>query len=138
LEFEKKCRLDKLETFNGLSFRVHYQRESLQRILRDVLSKGEKIIGYGAPAKGNTLLNFCDIGVETLEYIIDTTPEKIGKFTPGTHIPIIDPSNFKKDQPPFALMLAWNYEKEILLKESQYRGQFIIPLPSPKLLSKNF
>ena len=136
LEFEAKCGLNRLETYENLSRRVLYQKELLRRTLRDLKSRGCKIVGYGAPAKGNTLLNYCDIGTETLDYITDATPEKLGKFTPGQHIPILETYKFRRDQPPFALMLAWNYESEILLKESGYNGNFIIPIPSPRILGK--
>jgi len=137
LAFEEKCGLTKLRTYESLAERVEYQKESLRRILEDARSGGEKIVGYGAPAKGNTLLNFCGIGTETLAYLIDTTPEKIGRFTPGTHIPVVETERFRNEQPPFALMLAWNYEKEIVMKEREYTGQFIVPIPSPRVLPKN-
>lgn len=137
LAFEEKSGLTKLRTYESLAERVEYQKESLRRILGDARSGGDKIVGYGAPAKGNTLLNFCEIGTETLAYVIDTTPEKIGRFTPGTHIPIYETKKFRREQPPFALMLAWNYEKEITMKEREYTGQFIVPIPSPKVLPKN-
>jgi len=137
LAFEEKCGLTKLRTYESLAERVEYQKESLRRILEDARSGGEKIVGYGAPAKGNTLLNFCGIGTETLAYLIDTTPEKIGRFAPGTHIPVVETERFRNEQPPFALMLAWNYEKEIVMKEREYTGQFIVPIPSPRVLPKN-
>jgi SAM-dependent methyltransferase len=137
IEFEKRCGLDRLEIFQSLAHRVEYQRDSLMQTLRGLKSNGNKIIGYGAPAKGNTLLNFCGIGTDLLDYVIDTTPEKIGKFTPGTHIPIYETERFRRDPPPYALLLAWNYEKEVIIKETNYSGQFIIPIPSPRILSRN-
>ena len=137
MAFEKRCGLNRLETFHALAYRVEYQKQCLKYMLDNVRSEGHRIVGYGAPAKGNTLLNVCGIGSATLEYVIDTTPEKIGKFTPGTHIPIYDTERFRRDQPPYALMLAWNYEKEIIIKEMNYTGQFVIPIPYPRILSKN-
>jgi len=137
MEFEKRCGLNKVETYESLSGRIEYQKEYLKHTLGNLKSKGSMIVGYGAPAKGNTLLNVCEIGPETLDYVIDTTPEKIGKFTPGMHIPIYETERFRKDQPRYCLMLAWNYEKEIVLKERDYTGQFIVPIPSPKVLSQN-
>lgn len=136
IEFEKRCGLNRLETFLSLAHRVEYQRASLLQGLRDLKLNSNKIVGYGAPAKGNTLLNYCGIGPDLLDYIVDTTPEKVGKFTPGTHIPIKEAERFRLDQPPFALLLAWNYETEIILKEVGYTGQFIAPLPYPKILPK--
>lgn len=137
LRFEKKVGLDRLETFTALAYRVEYQKEYLRHTLEAIRATGKRIIGYGAPAKGNTLLNVCKIGPETLDYLIDSTPEKQGRFSPGTHIPIYSERKFRKEQPQFALMLAWNYEKQIIMKEMDYTGQFIIPLPSPKVLPKN-
>jgi len=137
IDLERKCGLDRLETFRDLGYRVEYQKSYLKYTLDKIKSEGRAIVGYGAPAKSNTLLNACGIGTETLDYVIDTTPEKIGKYTPGTHIPIYETERFRRDQPPYALMLAWNYEKEIILKERDYTGQFIIPIPYPRILSKN-
>ncbi len=137
MAFEKRCGLDKLETFLNLASRVEYQKESLKQTLESIKSGGHRVVGYGAPAKGNTLLNVCRIDSQIIDYVIDSTPEKIGKFTPGSHIPIHETDRFRQDQPPYALLLAWNYEKEIILKEVRYTGQFIIPIPSPRILSRN-
>ncbi len=137
VEFEKRCGLNRLETYQRLSDRIEYQMQDLRETLESLKSEGHEIVGYGAPAKSTTLLNACKIGAETLDYVIDTTPEKIGKFTPGTHIPIFRTERFQKEQPPYCLMLAWNYEKEILLKERQYTGQFIVPIPYARVLSRN-
>ena len=137
LDFERRCGLDRLKTFESLSNRVEYQSEMLIRTLEDLRARGKKVVGYGAPAKGNTLLNYCKIGTNLIDYTIDTTPEKVGKYTPGMHLPIKDTKTFRKERPPFALMLAWNYEKEILMKEADYPGQFIIPIPYPRLLDTN-
>lgn len=94
-------------------------------------------MGYGAPAKGNTLLNFCKIGTDILEYVIDTTPLKQGRYTPGMHLPVYSESRFHADQPDYALLLAWNYAGEILKKEAAYRergGKFILPIPRPAII----
>jgi SAM-dependent methyltransferase len=134
---EKREHLDRLETFENLSSRVRYQRDSLLLTLGKLKERGRRVVGYGAPAKGNTLLNYCGIGRDTLDYVVDETPEKQGKFTPGMHLPVVETQKFRKDQPEYSLMLAWNYEKEILLKERDYHGQFVIPIPYPRVLSKN-
>jgi novobiocin biosynthesis protein NovU/D-mycarose 3-C-methyltransferase len=136
LTFEKRGGLGKIETYRSLSYRVEYQKQYLNYVLDNIRARGHLVVGYGAPAKGNTLLNVCGIGTDKLDYLIDTTPEKIGKFAPGTHIPIYTTQRFRKDSPPFALMLAWNYQEEILFKEVRYRGQFIIPIPYPRILPK--
>ena len=134
LGLEKRAGLDRVETFRNLARRIEYQRDILGQTLGELKSHGYRIIGYGAPAKSNTLLNYCKIGPDTIDYLTDTTSEKVGKFTPGTHIPIREETAFKKDQPEFALMLAWNYEREILAKEADYTGRFIMPLPYPRVL----
>ena len=102
--------------------------------------KNEKksIIGYGAPAKGNVLLNFCDIDNTIIDFIIDTTPLKQGQFTPGTHIPIYAPDKIEnKGENDIFLLLAWNYEDAILEKEKLFRskgGKFLIPIPNPRIV----
>jgi len=98
---------------------------------------GKRIVGYAAPAKGNVLLNYCDIDTNILPYTVDTTPAKQGLYTPGTHLPIYAPQKFRDEQPDYALMLAWNYEQEILAQEHAYRkkgGKFIIPIPYPRIV----
>jgi len=120
-----------LEVFNQ---RVQYQITLLQDLLYDIKNKDKRIVGYGAPAKGNTLLNVCKIGSSVLDYITDTTLEKQGKFTPGTHIPVNSPSIYKTDKPDYALLLAWNFLPEIIKNETNFRGKFIVPIPSPKIL----
>ena len=95
--------------------------------------EGKKIVGYGAPAKGNTLLNYFKIGPEILDYITDTTPTKQGTYTPGTHIPVVSPDILKKDRPDYILLLSWNYVNSILEKEKGLREKgvkFIIPVPN--------
>jgi SAM-dependent methyltransferase len=137
LSFEDRCGLNKASTYRSLAQRVRYQKEYLNHTLKSIKTNGHKIAGYGAPAKGNTMLNFCRIGTDTLDYLVDTTPEKIGKYSPGMHIPIRETRAFHHDPPPFALLLAWNYEKEIILKEQNYTGRFIVPIPSPRVLSRS-
>ena len=132
-----------LEAERGLSFvrpyhefaqRVHSVKDELIELLRNLKAQGLRIAGYGAPAKGNTLLNFCKVGPDLLEYLIDTTPAKQGRFSPGMHIPIYPEQRFHLEPPDYALILAWNYADEILEKETAYRqrgGGFIIPIPRP-------
>ena len=133
IKLEEKFRLDKIETYQNFAKKIKNIKNSILEILNDFKSKNKSIIGYGATAKGNVLLNYCKIDTTLLDFIIDTTPIKQGKFTPGTHIPIISPENIKKNV-DVALLLAWNYESDILLKEKTFRkngGKFIIPLPEP-------
>ncbi len=109
----------------------------LVELLAQLKSEGNCIVGYGAPGKGNTLLNYCGIGKETLSYLIDTTPFKQGMYTPGTHIPVYPPEKLNEDRPDYALLLAWNYADAILAKEQALREagmKFIIPVPFPKVV----
>jgi hypothetical protein len=113
-------------------------REDLLTLLRRLKSKeGAFIVGYGAPAKGNTLLNYCGIGRDLLEYTVDRSPFKQGLFTPGTRIPVFAPERVLYDQPPYLLLLAWNFADEVLRQQRQYRergGWFIIPIPEPQVV----
>ncbi len=133
LDEEKKLGLDKVETFIEFGEKVRAHKKELGDLLASLKAQGKKIIGYGAPARGNTLLNYCQIGTGILEYIIDDSSLRQGKYTPGTHIPIVSVDKFRADQPEYALLLAYGgYTETILKKEQGYiekGGKFIIPLP---------
>ena len=85
---------------------------------------GKSICGYAATSKSTTILNYCGINKDQIDYICDTTKEKIGKYTPGTHIPIKDMNYFYKNQPDSIYLFAWNHKKEILKKEKNYKGEW--------------
>jgi SAM-dependent methyltransferase len=132
LNEEHKLGLDKIEFYHKFSTNVEELKKNLLTLLTQLKKENKSLLGYGAPAKGNVLLNYCGINTNFLDCIIDTTPLKQGKYTPGMHIPIIPPKNLKNTD--VALLLAWNYESEILLKENIFRkngGKFLIPLPKP-------
>jgi SAM-dependent methyltransferase len=121
----------------AFSFKVKENKNQLLSLLARIKQDGKKIVGYGCPAKASTLTNYCGIGTQYLDYIIDTTPAKQGKFSPGQHIPIVSPDQFKTDNPDYALMFAWNYKDEILAKEKDWLsagGKFIIPIPYPEVV----
>ena len=107
--FKNKCELSKLRT-----------RENLLKFKED----NYKIAGYAATSKSTTILNYCNIDNKVIDYICDTTPEKIGKFSPGTHIPIVDMTHFKKFNPDIAYLFAWNHKDEIFKKEKNYKGKW--------------
>ena len=112
-------------------------RGKLLEIMQNLKRDGRKIVGYGAPAKATILLNYCSIDNSILDFVIDTTPFKQGKFIPGVRIPILHPDQFKKAKPDYALLLAWNFKDEILEKERQFLksgGKFIIPFPEPEIV----
>jgi hypothetical protein len=103
------------------------------RFLLDRQAEGKRVVGYGAPGKGNTLLNYCGIRSDLLEYTVDRNPYKHGRFTPGTRIPIHDPAQIDKDRPDVVLVLPWNLETEVteqLAYIAEWGGQLAVPLPT--------
>lgn len=129
-EFLKK--INKKSTYEDFGRRVKMIRRDLVSYLKKLKKQHKKVIGYGAAAKGNVLLNYCHIGPKLLDYIVDSIPYKQGRYTPGTHIPIYPESRIAKDMPDYILLLAWNFADEILKKQMNYRekgGQFIITIP---------
>lgn len=137
LEREKALDLDKFETFENFSEKVVANKNKTLEMLAALKAEGKKIVGYGAPAKGSTLLNYYGIGKETLDYITDTTSIKQGLYMPGVHIKIYPPDQLQKSKPDYVLLLAWNYEEDILRKEEELRKsgvKFIIPVPEVKIV----
>lgn len=125
-------KLNKTESYEDFGRRVKVIRRDLKSFLKRIKSQGKTIVGYGASAKGNILLNYCKIGTELIDYIVDSIFYKQGRFTPGTHIPIYPETRLEKDTPHYALLLAWNFSEEIIRKQTKYRemgGQFIITIP---------
>ena len=137
IEKEKSMRLADPVTWEAFAQRVNHIRTELPALLRKLKSQGKRIIGYGASAKGNTLLNTCGITMEELDYIIDNTPFKQNKIAPGSWIPVRPPEMLLKDQPDYALLLAWNFAPEIIKRETEFQkrgGRFILPVPEPKIV----
>ena len=137
LEEEHMLGLDKKYIYSNFSINVSEFKIKLKTKLQIIKNENKSIFGYGAPAKGNVLLNYCNIDTHFLDYVIDTTSLKQGKYTPGTHIPIFSPEKISdKGNNHIALLLAWNYEYEILEKEKKFRergGKFLIPIPEPTI-----
>jgi hypothetical protein len=137
LEKEKQLALIDPAAWRPFAERVARIRTELPALIRKLKSEGKRIIGYGASAKGNTLLNTCGLTKSELDYIIDNTPFKQNKIAPGSGIPVRPPETFLADQPDYALLLAWNFAKEIIGRETEYQkrgGKFIVPIPEPKIV----
>jgi len=125
---------EKLNEFANL---VKNHRSTLLQLLNDLKNDGKKIVAISAPAKGNTLLNYCKIDSKILDYVTERNPLKIGKFTPGMHIPVYSDEKLLEDQPDYALILAWNFAEEIIRNNSNYQergGKFIIPIPKLRIV----
>lgn len=137
LKREKEMGLTKKKTYQNFGERVEFNKEKLTDLL-DILKKlGKKIVGYGAPGKSTTLLNYLNIGPNTLDFITDTTPAKQGTYTPGMHIPVVSPEIITKEKPDYILLLSWNYADAILEKEKSLREKgvkFIIPVPEVRIV----
>jgi hypothetical protein len=138
LEAERDAGLDRIETWREFAARVERLKEDLRRTVTELQAEGNRIAGYGAPAKGNTLLGFLEMGPEQLEYIADRSPLKQGLYTPGTHIPVVPPERLLEDQPEYLVLLAWNFADEVMRQQAEYRrrgGHFIVPVPEVRLVS---
>ncbi len=125
--------------FKEFSERVEDHRQKLRMTLMGLKVMNKRIVGVSAPAKGNTLLNYCKIGRETLDYIGEIRgSRKVGCFTPGTHIPVVEEAKLIEDQPGYALILAWNWAEPIKdsLRKQGYKGKFIIPLPNIEITNE--
>lgn len=134
---ERRIGLHRASTFRRFRVAMEGVRSSLPRLLDRLRSKGKKIVGYGAPAKGNTLLNYCGIDRRRLDFLLDTTPAKQGLFAPGSRLEVRPPAAFRSARPDYALLLAWNFETEILERERDYvaqGGRFIRPIPFPEVI----
>lgn len=133
LEIEKKAGLTDETAFLSFGKKIRDNRAKLRMLLLDLKAKGKRIVGYGAPAKGNTLLHYYEIGPDILDYLTDTTTLKQGLYSPGMHIPIVSPERLLTDTPDYVLLLAWNFKDAILEKEKALREKgvkFIITLPN--------
>ena len=137
---ELKFKLHKYSTFIKFRKKVESSKKDLKKIFFDIKKKGKKIIGYGATAKASTVLNYCNVKNETIDYFLDTTPDKVNKFMPGTHI-FIKPYNKKSlNSADYAFLGAWNFKKEIFKKEKIFLkkgGKFITHVRKPRIIKRS-
>lgn len=138
LKLEESFGISRPETYLKFGEEVAELRDRLRKKLMEIKSKRKSVVGYGASARGNILLNYCGIDGETMDFIVDSTPYKQGLLAPGSHIPIVPEEAINNVQPNFALILAWNFSEEIMEKQSKYLeqgGKFIIPVPDVRVVS---
>ena len=137
ISIEEKENIFDLDRLNKFSLEVSQHRNKLLTLLNSIKKSGATIAGVSAPAKGMTLLNYCFIGTNILDFVTEKSKLKIGLYTPGTHIPILPDEALIEKQPDYALLLAWNFAEEILENLQEYRdkgGKFIIPIPEPHIV----
>ena len=137
LQEEKANNLGKIETYRELARTTMHIKKTLSEALESLNQQGRTVVGYGAPAKSTTLLEFLGIGQDTISYIVDRSPLKQGRYTPGTHIPIVPTERLLEDQPDYVLLLAWNFVDEIMKQQKEYRarnGKFILPIPEIRVI----
>jgi hypothetical protein len=112
-------------------------RREVRGMLEQLRRDGKTVAGYGAPAKGNTLLNYCRIGVDLLPWTVDRNPLKVGLYTPGMHVPVLPVETISERRPDYLLVLPWNFSDEIIRQQHAFAargGWFIIPIPSPRVV----
>lgn len=134
---EKAAGLTRMKTYSAFSEQVTETKRKLLDFLIRAKCEGKRICGYGAPGKGNTLLNYCGIRTDFLDYTVDRNPYKHGKFTPGTHIPIFSPDKIRETRPDYLFILPWNFKDEIMTQMAYIRewgGKFIVPIPEVEVL----
>jgi hypothetical protein len=136
LRREHEAGLDRVERYSEFEENVKETKRKLLEFLIRAKSEGKKVVGYGAPGKGNTLLNYCGIRTDFLDFTVDRNPYKHGRFLPGTHIPIFPPEQLREARPDYVFILPWNLKNEIMEQLSfirEWGGKFIVPIPSVKV-----
>lgn len=137
-ERERQRGMDQVATWTRFADAVARSKTRLLETLDQHLREGHRVAAYGAPAKGNTLLNYCGIGPDRVAYTVDRNEMKVGRYTPGTHIPVLETAHLRADRPDVTLILPWNIAAEIRRQEDAYvrsGGRFMIPLPEPTELT---
>jgi len=135
---EERAGLLRLETYGDFAARVRVVKRDLLRFLLDANEAGKQVVGYGAPAKGNTLLNYCGVGRDLLAYTVDRSPHKQGRYLPGTRIPIFAPERIDETRPDYVLILPWNLKAEVTAQMARVRewgGKFVVAVPRLEVLA---
>jgi hypothetical protein len=135
---ERAAGLDRVETYASFAQRVRETKRAILDFLIAAKRAGSSVVGYGAPGKGNTLLNYCGVRTDFLDYTVDRNPYKQGKFLPGTRIPIHPPARVAETRPDYLFVLPWNLRDEIIEQMREIRawgGRFVIPIPAPQVVA---
>ncbi len=133
---EESMGYSRIETYSRFAEQVKETKRKLLEFLIEAKRSGKKIAGYGAPGKGNTLLNYCAIRTDFLDYTVDRNPHKHGRFLPGTHVPIYPPDRIRETRPDYVLILPWNLKDEIIKQNGfirEWGGMFVVPIPEVKV-----
>jgi hypothetical protein len=135
---EREAGIDNLAYYAQFGERVRETKRKLLQFLIAAKRAGKTVVGYGAPGKGNTLLNYCGIRTDFLDYTVDRNPYKHGRYLPGTHIPIYAPERIAETKPDYVFILPWNLKREIMSQLAYIRewgGQFVIPIPEVHVIA---
>ncbi|MBL8490630.1 MAG: methyltransferase domain-containing protein, partial [Rhodocyclaceae bacterium] len=134
---ERTAGLDRPETYSAFEELVRETKRRLLEFLIGARRSGKRVVAYGAAAKGNTLLNYCGIRGDFIDYVVDMSPHKQGRYLPGTHLPIHHPDRVRETRPDYLLILPWNLRDEVVEQMAHVRewgGRFVVPIPSPEVL----
>ena len=133
---EKSAGIMSMDHYSAFSEQVKETKRRLLKFLIQAKNEKKCVVGYGAPGKGNTLLNYCGIRTDFLDYTVDRSPYKQGKFLPGTHIPIFHPDRIRETRPDYVLILPWNFKDEVMTQMayiSEWGGRFVVPIPEVRI-----
>jgi hypothetical protein len=137
LNKEFNCGINKIEYYNGFTQKAFKAKIQLLEFLIEKKKQNKKVVAYGAAAKGNTLLNYCGVKNDLIDFVVDANPHKQNKFLPASHIPVINESEIKKTRPEFVIILPWNLKSEITKQLSYIKdwdGKFVIPIPELEII----
>jgi hypothetical protein len=138
LRKEHERGLDSFDAYAQFAGRVSQLRNDLRDLIIGLRESGATVAAYGAAAKGSTLINYCGLGADLLDFVVDRNVHKQGWFMPGMHVPVLDPAALLERRPDYVLLLAWNFAAEISRQQSEYLaggGRFIVPVPTPRVLA---